>query len=717
MADNPIQKLVQLVLDRTAAKRTEDEAKRSLGGIDRTLASVRRTAIALGAAFAATFAVRRIIQFGRESIRVAAEAGVIWDQLAGVIDNVGASSERLIPEIEGIAKAFQAVTTVGDENFAQSLGRLITLTGDAEASLNNMGLIANVAAQFFKGELGPAVDTVARVMNGQTMMLRRMGIQVDSAQEGLEVLAARSMGAAIRAGEGLNGMLMRGSNAWGDFQQAVGNALAGGSGTIGFFDTLTGVIQVMTQWIDDNSAAINAWVTGGFKVLVLVLDSVYQAVKGVTEILTGAFSFAFYGAVKAVQLFSNMMIFASKVKVGFYALFNKQGVPAAQAELKALQEQSDAYGQLAEEMRKAAAEKLKSGFGRFTTPGAVLGTFDQPRPRPELPQNAPMLSRGTGDPDAEKAGEDARKNAEAELKALQDAAQRVTEAMQTPLEKYNATLAELERLKPHLSIETFDRAVQAAGETLMREEEQLRKNALVITDAMSAWEEYGSQLDAIKTQEFLLGDAFDSTAAEVHLLESSIRSLIELGVGPADEGLLSLVDRLEQLRGGTKSVREEMSLLTDIGDEVGALAGAAFGAGINETAKNRARMNAIMAAEQFAHAAVSLLNPATIPKAGGHLAAAGKFTAIATSWAALAGVTGGGSSGGGSGGAGIGRDVGGSRSESIPAPQPDVHIHLTGKGWPAHDVEFQRASAAAQEIARQVYGDGFTYILHPTRAR
>jgi hypothetical protein len=79
----------------------------------------------------------------------------------------------------------------------------------------------------------------------------------------------------------------------------------------------------------------------------------------------------------------------------------------------------------------------------------------------------------------------------------------------------------------------------------------------------------------------------------------------------------------------------------------------------------------------------------------------------------------------------IGRGGGGGSRASIPAstgstaipstgaaePRSEINIHFVGKGWPAHDVDFQRAVGSAVEIIRETHGEGFQYIIHPSRSR
>lgn len=70
------------------------------------------------------------------------------------------------------------------------------------------------------------------------------------------------------------------------------------------------------------------------------------------------------------------------------------------------------------------------------------------------------------------------KKLEQDRKKIQQEAQKVIEASLTPLEQYNAELERLNKLKPYLTVEQFQRAVEKAGDAL----EENRKKAVEAVD-------------------------------------------------------------------------------------------------------------------------------------------------------------------------------------------------------------------------------------------
>jgi len=199
-------------------------------------------------------------------------------------------------------------------------------------------------------------------------------------------------------------------------------------------------------------------------------------------------------------------------------------------------------------------------------------------------------------------------------------------------------------------------------------------------------------LESIRTLAQTLGSDYDALAAEASLLESAIRSLADNGVGALDPRMVELSDRLSVVQEGARETARQMAIAGEVATAVGDLLAAAFGGEIGPLAAAKAKENAILAAEQTVHGIVASLNPFTAPKAAAHFAAAGKFAAIATAWAALGASTGGfsaaggGASAGGAAGAGTGQRT----AARTAAPGDEIHIHFVGPGFDAVNPQVQR---------------------------
>lgn len=252
---NPIRKLVQLVLDKNAANRMESDAKKSLSTVDKGFARLKKAALALGATLAVTFGIRAIIRFGKESVRVAAESEAIWSRLAQAVKNTGREFEDVEADVKSLARAMQDVTAVGDEDFAQILTELITISGDYEQSLRNIGVVANLAAAK-QIDLKTAAQLVGRAMIGETALLKRYGIVVAEGEDGVKAMAEAFRGFAEREATTLSGKLKQLNNEWADFQQALGEVMVAGTDGAGVIEMLTQTVKDLTLWVDANKETI-----------------------------------------------------------------------------------------------------------------------------------------------------------------------------------------------------------------------------------------------------------------------------------------------------------------------------------------------------------------------------------------------------------------------------------------------------------------------------
>lgn len=284
-----IRRVVQLFLNKESAKTVEREVKQALDkGTDpkkakqnlRTIESgfdrIRKLALRLGAAIAGALAVRRIVQFGKEAVRVAAEASEIWGRLETAVNNTGKNFDDLKPSIDAIARSMQDATTVGDEAFAGVLTELITITNNYEASLYNVQTVADLAAAK-QIDLRTAAQLVGRAMIGETSTLKRYGIVVEEGADAVEVLRERFRGFAENEAKTFGGRLRQLTNEWDDFKQAVGEALIAAGDGQGILETLIGVVKTLTEWVNSNKETFTALgdVVKGLKTPLLGLIELY----------------------------------------------------------------------------------------------------------------------------------------------------------------------------------------------------------------------------------------------------------------------------------------------------------------------------------------------------------------------------------------------------------------------------------------------------------
>lgn len=788
MADNIIKRIIQMVLDKESAKQTQDDANAVAAGIDKAWKSM---ATRVAGYLSAAFLVDKIVALGKASVEQASESQAAWANLKGTVDATGASFDKMESTLRATADAFQDATIHDDDAFARSLTDLISLTGDASASLHNMGLVADVAAQFFKGDLAPAGELVGKVMNGNIAILQRMGIHVKDAQEGLEVLAGRSFGAATREAATFDGQLKQMNNTWEDIEKEIGNAIISSDGATDAFSVLRAALQVLGEWVDKNKGAISDWVTNGVKFAIDAADVFIRAVTGMAKILTGGFltaiGLAAEGIGKLIEGYGWLRDIEDKVRAAL-----GQDVTERKKFTQAVKDNAQALIDFGKKQVESGVGKVESGIDRLST---RLFSSDQftglPKAKP-----APLPFEGT----KPQLGAHATSQAIQEVeKAIEDYNKAVLAAnnMSKILgDRFDATGAEIDRITKLLNVlasngidpadkgfvglqdrlvdlvtnvkptEDATKALAKALKTDMAEAtitaansvDQLKQQQADILAAMKTLldagvspssqaikdltERYNGLKDAIadatkiqQTAEILkaFGDevrsglflatldgatGLDKMRIQQQALQKAIQSMIANGIKPEDKALRDLVARYKDVTEAIKEQTVVMQLQAAAADFLADALGTAMQGGLHEAATQKAKQNAIEAAEMLVRAGAFALF-GDFPQASAALVLAGQFAGIAAAWGVLAASTHGssGNSGGvalaGGGGAAAsspGSDLGSSRASSNDAanrsqqPSAEVSVYLVGPGFDALNPEVQRVVMGAQQQAEERFG-------------
>lgn len=352
-------------------KRVREEGETMFGRL-------RAAALRFGAAMLAAFSLRAIVNFGRAAVKAAADAEAAWTNLRGAVESTGQAFDEVEPKIQAAAEQFERLTTHDDDAFAETLQRLISITGDFAASLQNVLLVADVAARFFNGDLARAADVVGRAMLGDVEMLKRLGIEAKSAQEALDILAVRSFGAATDRAKTLAGRLEQLNAAWGNFQEAVGKALTTAGGGIGIISTLTATLRAMTPVVEENARVVGHLGS----ILRWLLEHVIGRLWSVTAT----------GMATTLTLIASAFALAAKAASVFAG--------ALGADTKAI----DEFLVKAEEVRNALA-KLALESAKNVITGVQLPELPEP-PTPDRTQETPAVADTEGIVDKQKEAAD-----------------------------------------------------------------------------------------------------------------------------------------------------------------------------------------------------------------------------------------------------------------------------------------------------------------------
>lgn len=717
----PIRRYIQLVLDKISAQRAEADAKKTLGNIEGGFDKLRAMATRLAAGVAAVFGARAILNFAKSAVEAGAKVEQVWNDLRGTVENTGASFDKMEGQIRATAAAFQDATIHNGEDFAEGLARMITLTGDVDGSLKNMGLAANVASQFFKGELAPAIELVAKVSQGNVTMLQKMGIAADSAAEGLDILSKRSMGAAERQTRTFSGWLRQLTNDWGDFKEELGDALIASNAQNSAMSVLRETVQSMTRWVIDNKDALREWVADGITLAIRGVTALTDAVK---TFLQFRGQMAMTAGSKPMMLSDNLLGLGAQLKS-----LERQREQAVkeQADILAKMEKLESTGALIKQTLLGpvgSAMAIKSMVelnGELQSANDQLELIDANAERVKQalkdlakPKDKPIdLFGGSPKVIREKAkdgtGEKEKENKE-ELDPIIASMQKFSSAMQVAHgmfqllgSDFDLVGAESNALKSHIEdllaagVSPMDQMVVDLSDRL--EELTVKEDKVgQVTQALT------DQMALITTQASAFGEGFDSLGAKASALETAITSLATMGFSASDPVMAKYIEQLRQVREAMKMSEEQAKMYGIAVSNVQSLIVGAVGGSLKEVAKAKAKENLLLAAEEAAHGVVSLLNPFTAAKAGGHFAMAAKFTAIAGAWGALGSAIGGGA---GSGSAALGGAQGasGPASQASEKAQQEVNIFLTGPGFHAMNPEVQKVVYGAQQQIRERYGN------------
>ncbi len=707
--ENVLQKIIRLILDKTAAKETEDQSKTVTEKIDAQWKSIAKN---IAGYLGVAFLTKKILDFGKASVEEAMNSEAAWSDLAGTIDATGASFDGLEESLRATADAFQDATIHDDDAFATSLSRVISLTGDVQASTNNMGLIANVAAKFFKGDLAPATDLVAKAMNGNTAALGKMGIQAKSAQEALDILATRSMGAAEKQAGTFAGKVAQLGNAWGDFKKGVGEAIIQSDGASSAFDVLRAAVETLSNWVDQNKKAIGEWVTKGVKFAIDAADVLYRAIVGVARILTGGFQTSLGIAAKGLGLLTNAIAFSVE---GWSKLLTLMGAEETGKDLEAfsakIYESADAITAWADAAIKAGSEQVAKGIDTLSNRAFSSGDFDGKTGKAKtakLNVPAPMVGMNAELSDAQKAWE--------KFDAAIDKAKGTISGTGAEIKYLEAQASALSTLMDDLT----KAGVKPADESMKFLKDSLRQVNGEIEEAKRLetlnqdLKDFADNATAAELTANPFATNLQRLTSESSRLTSEIQKLISDGMDPLDEAMVTRVERLKEVQELINAETEAMQFQQQVAGELAQALFASFGGGLGPYARMKAKQNYLEATESGIRAVLAALTGFGALHAGKYAAAAAQHAALGAAWSALAASVGGGGGGGGAPTAGGGGSPGGglasARSSSstqatkYKAPEPITEIHFVGPGFDALNPKVQKVVIGAQQQAIERVG-------------
>lgn len=210
-------------------------------------------------AFAALGGAMAVGSFFKKAIDEAQDAQREHAALSTAIGNAGDSFEAMAPRVDAALEPLTRMTAHADGDLRMALARLISVSGDSGASIENIGLVADLASAR-QMDLGAAADLVGKAMVGQTSSLSRYGIIVEEGADAVEVMRERFAGFAAAEGKTFTGLLARLREGWNNVAEATGTAILSNDGLGRSADGLIGFLARLEGWIRDNSDAISGFV-------------------------------------------------------------------------------------------------------------------------------------------------------------------------------------------------------------------------------------------------------------------------------------------------------------------------------------------------------------------------------------------------------------------------------------------------------------------------
>jgi len=272
-------------------KKVGDDGAQSAGLLERGWKRV-------AGAIAGLFVMQKVGDFFRDSVKEAVHSEDVWNRLGTTVDSTGVSFKNVEGNLRGLAEEWTKVTRYGDDEFADTLQRLIGMTRDYNASVANVITVAGVAARYHM-DLAAAARVVGLAILGETSNFHRMGIVIPEGASAIEYLRQQVQGFAEKDAKTLGGSLDQLKIAWGDYKKAIGFAIVGQNDAADSAQGLTEKIRDQTEWVNRHRDALHGlgmmalWlVTSPFKLLISVMEGgshiLVTAFYGGLSLVTGA---------------------------------------------------------------------------------------------------------------------------------------------------------------------------------------------------------------------------------------------------------------------------------------------------------------------------------------------------------------------------------------------------------------------------------------------
>jgi hypothetical protein len=227
---------------------------------ERQLTQFQKTTNALAKSFAAAFAVRKIVQFGKASVQAFAADEKAAKSLSIALQNTGNGFAQI--STEGFIARMQDTYKVLDDELRPAFQTLLTATGSITKAQEGLQLALDVSAGTTK-DLASVSSALAKGYSGQTTALSRLGAGLDKAtiksgdmDKILAVLSARFSGQALGSLDTYAKKMDALSVAAANSKEIIGKGLLDSISALGSADGITKATTEMEKFAQSSADAL-----------------------------------------------------------------------------------------------------------------------------------------------------------------------------------------------------------------------------------------------------------------------------------------------------------------------------------------------------------------------------------------------------------------------------------------------------------------------------
>lgn len=297
------------------------EIQKQLGAIKSATAF---TAIAEGAEIAVG-AFEKVAGAFETIISKGAEAELINNQLAQALKSSGDYSEQNVQVFKDLAEQLSKNSRF-DDDLILSQVRLAKQFNTTNVEAAKLISAAVDLAAYMHEDLSTAVQQLGQTLDGT---VGRIGQAIPTLQQltaeqlrngaAIDIIAQKYKGFAANDLQTFDGALAQVSHGYDDVLKAIGKNIAGSQAVINVLANVADIFGQLTDYIDENKAAIAQFVKDG---VVYLAKSVGVLSEAISQI-DGAFTLFYLGIKSIYEILKNFVLFIGREAIGSFTFLAK----------------------------------------------------------------------------------------------------------------------------------------------------------------------------------------------------------------------------------------------------------------------------------------------------------------------------------------------------------------------------------------------------------